>query len=69
MPMDAQILAAALKDKVIKENPEFSGTIGDQWDWLFSAVSEAVIEHIKANMIVTGSTSGASGIFTSTSIS
>jgi hypothetical protein len=73
--MNSEALATEIKAKVQSKNAEFSAKIEDQLDWLFSAVAEAVIEHISTNMIVTGSTAqgctagGATGTSTSTLIS
>ncbi len=73
MPMDSAALSSEIKAKVQSKNTDFSTNIEDQFDWLFDAVAEAVIEHIKANMIVTGSTAqpsctagGTTGTFNST---
>lgn len=71
MPMDPTTLAAEIKAAVQARNEAFSANIEDQFDWLFEAVAEAVIEHITTNMLVTGTvttTSGDSGTSTSTVI-
>lgn len=75
MPMSKDLLASEIKTKVQSKNPDFSANIQDNFDWLFEAVAEAVIEHITGNMLVTGTTAqactsgGATGTSTSTSIS
>lgn len=68
-------LSAAIKAKVQAKNPDFSANIGDDWDWLFDSIAEAVIAHIAANILVGGTTvttcgAGAgSGVFTHVSTS
>lgn len=85
MPMNAGSsatsgLAHEIKQLVIAKNPQFSGNVGDQMDWLFDAVAEAVITHITTNMEVVTSVTNtpvgtspaetyAEGVGTSTSIS
>lgn len=51
-------LSAEIKTKVQEKNEQFSENIGDDWDWLFEAIAEAVIEHIIANAKVTVSVVG-----------
>ena len=68
-------LSAAIKAKVQTNNPDFTDKIGDDWDWLFDSIAEAVIAHIAANILVVGTTvttcgAGAgSGVFTHVSTS
>lgn len=75
MAMSSEVLSAAIKAKVEQKNTEFAQNIEDQMDWLFDAVAEAVIDHLKTSMVVSGSTAqsctagGATGTFISTSVS
>ena len=68
-------LSAAIKAKVQANNPDFASKIGDDWDWLFDSIAEAVLAHIAANILVLGTTvttcsaGPGSGVFTHVSTS
>jgi len=62
MPMDSNLLSSEIKAKVAEKNPELSSQFdGDGMDWLFEAISEAVVEHIQLNMLVTTVLAGSAG--------
>ena len=54
MPMVAANLSAEIKAKVVSKNSDLldSEKVGADWDWLFEAIAEAVIEHIINNQLV-----------------
>lgn len=59
MPMVGAALTAAIKAKVSEKNPDFDTKIGDDMDWLYEAVGEAVVEYIQANAdVIVTSVSG-----------
>jgi len=68
-------LSAAIKAKVQTNNPDFASKIGDDWDWLFDSIAKAVVDHVRDNILVAGTTvttcgAGAgSGVFTHVSTS
>ena len=68
-------LAKAIKDQVSSRNTDFKDSVGDNMDWLFEAIAEAVVDHLKGNLLVTGTTAsscttgGAVGTFTSQNVS
>lgn len=59
MALNAESLASGIRAKVVSKNPEFDPKIGDDMDWLFAAIAEAVVEHVTANAQV--SVTGVSG--------
>lgn len=50
------VLSAAIKAEVTANNPDFSENIGDDWDWLFDSIAKAVVDHVRDNILVVGTT-------------
>lgn len=75
MALSSSLLSAQIKNQVLAANEQFSENIGDNMDWLFDAVAVAVVNHIRTNLVVAGTTTqacsagGATGTFLSTSVS
>lgn len=52
MAMNSETLTLAIKAKVVAKNPDFAGQIGDNMDWLFEAMAEAMVEHLTTQAVV-----------------
>lgn len=76
MPLSPTTLTAQIKAEINSRNPELFSTFTEgELDWLFEAIASAVVNHIRTNLVVTGTTTqpctagGAAGTFVSTSVS
>lgn len=47
------VLSELIKTTVASKNADFSTKIGDNLDWLFDAIAEAVSAHVRDNLLVT----------------
>ena len=59
MALNGTVLAAGIKAKVATKNLSFVANIGNDMDWFFEAVAEAVVEHVQASAVVTVTTASA----------
>lgn len=64
MAMSSNVLAADIKARVASKNADFASKIGDDLDWLFEAMAEAVISHIQtyATVATTVTVTSVSGV-------
>ena len=61
MALNAPLLSAAIKTKVLSKNPQFAD-IADQMDYLFDAIAESVVEHIIAQAQVSVVVASVAGV-------
>jgi len=66
--MNASLLAQQMKTKILTSNPQFAD-LGDQLDYLLAAISEAVVEHVRASAEVTVTVTSVSGVTTGPGVS
>ena len=71
MAMSSEVLAEAIKNKVIEKNPDLAAQFGTNvdMDYLFSAIAEAVVEHITTFAQVTVAVASVSGVTTGVGVS
>jgi ribose 5-phosphate isomerase RpiB len=61
MPMNPVTLKAEIKAEVELANPAYAENVGDDMDWLYEAIANAVTAHILANGLVSGTTTCGAG--------
>jgi hypothetical protein len=71
MALSGARLGASIKAKVAAKNDQFDAMIGDDMDWLFEAIGEAVVAEIQtyAQVVSTVTVASVSGVTTGPSLS